>query len=266
MQIFDAYALTSLRATALTEHYQRTADLVARSWERRNRQFIVLIAVLAAAVLVAFSRQLIAPFLEALIVGRLPNLQADAVERLRAFLPLASDLLLALLGVSIFYLMASLCHGSGMIINYYVYLAMLEREVRSELQLSPREIAFTREGVFYQVTGRKMSRLIGFCYKLVLGLLLLAFFSLRIYFDLPNGGLFAAVPGRADAVKWYGLLVGNFLLVIDVVVAIPTLLLFMRYAWLSAPRDETVRKRLAGLQEDAGDGAPGAGTAPSFRP
>jgi hypothetical protein len=65
----EADPMTAVRADALAEHYQRTVDLVARAWERRNRQFIVLIAVLAAAVLVAFSRQLIAPLLEALIVG-----------------------------------------------------------------------------------------------------------------------------------------------------------------------------------------------------
>src|SRR5262249_4856829 len=148
-------------------------------------QFIILIAVLAAAVLVAFARQLIAPFLEALIVGQGPKLEPAALERLRAFLPLASDLVLGLLVVSLFYLMASLCHGSGMIINHYVYLSMMEREVRHELQLAKDQIAFTREGPFFEATGRDLTRLIGLCYKLVLGVLLVAFFALRIYFDLP---------------------------------------------------------------------------------
>jgi tetrahydromethanopterin S-methyltransferase subunit G len=249
MQIADADTFASVRASALAEHYQRTVDLVSRSWDRRNRQFITLIAVLAAAVLVAFSRQLIAPFLEALIVGQLPSLQPQVVDRLRAFLPLASDLLLALLVVSIFYLMASLCHGTGMIINYYVYLGMLEREVRSELQLARDQIAFTREGPFFEATGRKLTRLIGFCYKMVLGVLLVCFFALRIYFDIPNEGVLAPVPGREEAVKWYGWLVGNFLLVIDIVAAVPTLWLFARYARLSPMSEADVRRRLAALQE-----------------
>jgi tetrahydromethanopterin S-methyltransferase subunit G len=251
MPISDADALTLTRATALTEHYQSTVDLVSRAWDRRNRQFIILIAVLAAAVLVAFSRQLIAPLLEALIVGQLPTLQGLAVERLRAFLPLAGDLLLALMVVSIFYLMASLCHGSGMIINAYVYLGMLEREVRAELKLGKDQIAFTREGPFFEATGRTLTRLIGFCYKMVLGLLLVSFFALRIYFDLPSDGLLAAVPGRADAVKWYGWLIGNFLLIVDVAVAVPTLLLFARYARLSPMGEPAVRQRLAELQVGA---------------
>ena len=87
MPIAEADSLAATRATALTEHYQRTVDLVSRAWVRRNRQFIILIAVLAAAVLVAFSRQLIAPLLEALIVDQLPKLPDPAAGRLRAFLP-----------------------------------------------------------------------------------------------------------------------------------------------------------------------------------
>jgi hypothetical protein len=242
----EADTMAAVRAQALAEHYQKTVDLVARSWERRNRQFIVLIAVLAAAVLVAFSRQLIAPLLEALIKEHLPVLQqGPAGQRLNTFLPLASDLLLALLTVAIFYLMASLCHASGMIINLYVYLGMLEREVRHELQLPKDQIAFAREGPFYEATGRPLTRLIGFCYKLVLGALLLAFFSLRIYFDLPGD----AVPGREDAVRWYGWVVGNFLLIVDIVVAVPTLWLFIHYARLSPMRETDVRRRMMAKQE-----------------
>jgi hypothetical protein len=237
----EADPMTAVRADALAEHYQRTVDLVARAWERRNRQFIVLIAVLAAAVLVAFSRQLIAPLLEALIVGQLPGLQQNpAGERLSTFLPLASDLLLALLVVAIFYLMASLCHASGMIINLYVYLGMMEREVRHELQLPKDQIAFTREGPFYEATGRHLSRPIGACYKIVLGTLLVAFFALRIYFDLTG----TAVPGRESASAAYGWLVGNFLLIVDVAVAIPTMWLFLRYARLSPMGEIEVRRRM----------------------
>ncbi|MFZ1104225.1 MAG: hypothetical protein WAN86_15505 [Hyphomicrobiaceae bacterium] len=256
MPIADADSLAATRATALTEHYQRTVDLVSRAWVRRNRQFIILIAVLAAAVLVAFSRQLIAPLLEALIVDQLPKLPDPAAGRLRAFLPLASDLLLALLVVAIFYLMASLCHGSGMIINSYVYLGMLEREVRAELKLGKGQIAFTREGPFFEVTSRRLTRLIGFCYKMVLGLLLVAFFALRIYFDLPSEGLPAAVPGRMEAVRWYGWLIGNFLLIIDIMVAIPTLLLFLRYARLSPMAEAEVRKRLARMPAEMAEERP----------
>jgi hypothetical protein len=248
MPTAEGDALASVRATALADHYQETVELVQRYWERRNRQFLILIAVLAAAVLVAFTRQLIAPLLETLIVGQLPGLPSDAVERLRAFLPLASDLLLALLAVSVFYLMASVCQATGTITNTYLYLAMMEIEVRRELQLPKDQIAFTRQGPFYEVTSTPLTSVIALCYKIVLGALLVAFFALRIYFDLPSSGALAPVPGREEAVKWYGWLIGNFLLVLDIVVAVPTLWLFAKYAGFSPLPEVEVRRRVAELQ------------------
>jgi hypothetical protein len=248
MPIAEADALVAVRAAALAEHYQKTVELVSRSWDRRNRQFIILIAVLAAAVLVAFARQLIAPFLEAVIIGQLPGLPRDVLERLRVFLPLASDLLLALLVVSIFYLMASLTHATGMITNAYLYLSMMEAEIRRELQLAKDQVAFTREGPFFEATSQTLSQLIGLCYKIVLGVLLVAFFALRIYFDLPYEGALVPVPGREEAVRWYGSLVGHFLLFVDIVVAIPTLWLYARYTRLTAMAEADARRRIARLQ------------------
>jgi hypothetical protein len=67
--------------------------------------------------------------------------------------------------------------------------------------------------------------------------------------DLPAEGVFASVPGREDAMKWYGWLVGNFLLVVDIMVAVPTLWLFARYARLSPMAEGDWRQRLAELQE-----------------
>jgi tetrahydromethanopterin S-methyltransferase subunit G len=232
----------------MAEHYQKTMDLVTRVWERRNRQFIILVAVLAAAVLVAFARQLIAPALETVIFAHLPGLNSAAAERLRAFLPLASDLLLALLLVTVFYLMASLAHGTGWIINSYLYMSMLEREIRQQLKISRDQIAFTREGPFYEVTGSKLTRVIGLCYKSVLGLLLLSFFTSRIFFDLPSDWVPLRVPGREDAVRWYGWLIGNFLFVFDILIAIPTLWLFARYAGLISSQSEAdVRREISRL-------------------
>lgn len=250
MSIADAESLASMRATALTAHYQMTVEIVSRAWVRRNRQFLILIAVLAAAVLIAFSRQLIAPILQAFITGQVPRLPDHTADRLQTFLPLASNLLQGLLVVAIFYLMASLCHGSGMIINGYVYLGMLEREVRAELGLGKGKIAFTREGPFFEVTGRSLTRLIGFCYKMVLGLLLLAFFGLRIYFDWPSDGPPVGDVSSGAVARWYRWVIGNFLLFVDILVAIPTFLLFLRYANLSPMAEADVRKRLARLPSE----------------
>jgi hypothetical protein len=231
-------SIASVRAAALVEHYQHTNDIVYQSWDRRSRQFIILVAVLAVAVLIAFARQLMAPALESVILDKLPGLGQPAVERLRAFLPLGTDLLLALLVVSIFYLMASLTHRTGMIINLYLYLSMLEGEIRRELQIGNDQIAFTREGPFYEVTGSRLTRVIGLCYRAVLGVLLLSFFASRLFFDFPSEWFPLRVPFRDDAVRWYGWLIGNFLFVIDVLIAIPTLWLFARYVRLMTPVSE----------------------------
>jgi tetrahydromethanopterin S-methyltransferase subunit G len=241
----------SLRAAALVEHYQDTAELVSRAWERRNRQFIILVCVLAAAGLVAFARQLIAPALEAAILGQLPALDEAAKGRLRAFLPLGSDLLLGLLVVTVFYLMASLCHRTGMIINHYQYLSMMEDEIRQQLKIDKSSIAFTREGPFYAATGSKLTRLIGFCYRAVLGLLLVFFFATRLFFDFPSDWVPLRVPGREDAVEWYGWLIGNFLFVVDILIAVPTLWLFARYARLRPLADEAVRAAVLRAQVGA---------------
>jgi hypothetical protein len=99
------------------------------------------------------------------------------------------------------------------------------------------------------VTSEDLSRIIALCYKIVLGALLVSFFALRLYFDLPGTGTLAPVAGREDAVKWYGWLIGNFLLVIDVVVAVPTLRLFTKYARYSAMPEAMVRRRIAELQD-----------------
>ena len=79
----------------------------------------------------------------------------------------------------------------------------------------------------------------------MLGLLLVAFFALRISFDLPG----AAVPGRGEATLWLGWLAGNFLLIVDIAVAVPTLWLFARYTRLSPMSETAVRRRMLHTQE-----------------
>ena len=64
--------LATLRAAALVEHYQKTMELITHHWERRSRQFVTLVAVLAGAALVAFARRLLAPALEAIFLKQFP--------------------------------------------------------------------------------------------------------------------------------------------------------------------------------------------------
>ena len=242
--------LVRARIDALTEHYQKTYELVLHFWERRNRQFLILVGVLAVAALATiFQHPLLAAAKAYLEEKKIAN--AELAEAL----PLAYRVIVTFLLVAAFYLMANLYHRSGVIINYYQYLGLLEQRIRNEFGFGPNDVAFAREGRFYRVTGSRMTRWIGFSYKLVLGSVTLLFFASRIWFDLPSQWP-PRVAGPEDVVRWYGWLIGNFFFVIDVVVAIPTLWLFWRYARLSAMRDARVLERFQELHRQASQSSP----------
>jgi hypothetical protein len=241
MDIGVASGLDAVRGAALADHYQKTIELVTHHWERRSRQFVTLVAVLAGAALVAFARPLIAPALESLILERLPSLDPVAVGRLKELTPVAGDLLLAFLVVSVFYLTASLFNRSGVIMNYYIYLEQIEDEIRKALQVPPEQIIFTREGDFYRAMGSDISKLIGRCYKSILGFLLAFFFGARLFFDYPTD--VASLPPLArEAILTF--LAKTFLFAIDVLIVIPTIWLFVRFARLGPMTRLEVQRRM----------------------
>jgi hypothetical protein len=232
--------MDAARVTAVVAHYQKTAELIAHHWERRSRQFVTLVAVLAGAVLVAFSRPLIAPALEALILTYV-RLTGESLTRLQALTPVAGDLLLALLVVSVFYLTASLVNRTSIIMNYYLYMSLLEDEIREALKIAKGQFAFTREGLFYRVASSSMTRLIARCYKAVLGSLLLLFFAARLFFDFPRD-LPPFQPNTEIVLQWAS---KGFLFVVDILVVVPTLWLFLRFAGLDTLSEEDARKKLS---------------------
>ena len=238
-------SLATTRISALTEHYQKTFELILHFWENRNRQFLMLTGLIAATALATIFQH---PLLAA-IEGFLKTnnfLDPDLVTAL----PLAYRVLVAFLLVAVFYLMATLYHRSGVIINGYQYLAVLERRIRRELYLGADEIAFSRESRFYQITGQRMSNWIGFSYKLILGSVTLLLFASRIWFDLPSEWPRSFRP--QDAALWYGWLFGNFFFLMDVIIALPTLFLFWRYASLEGKPDAQVAEEFERLEHQAG--------------
>lgn len=233
--------LDAVRAAAQVEHYQKTMELVTHHWERRSRQFVTLVAVLGGAALVAFARPLIAPALESLILERLPGLHPDAVDRLRQLTPVAGDLLLAFLVISVFYLTASLVNRSSVIMNYYVYLEQIEAEIRDALKIPAGQIIFTRESQFYRAVGSDISGLIARCYKSVLGALLVFFFAARLFFDFPTD--VSSLPAlERNAILTF--LAKTFLFGIDVLIVIPTIWLFVRFTRLGPMSTPEVQERM----------------------
>ncbi len=217
--------LATLRAAVLAEHYQKTMELVIHHWERRSRQFVTLVAVLAGAALVAFARPLIAPALKEVFLKYVPLKDAN-LTRLDALTPVAGDLILAFLVVTVFYLTANLVNRTSIITNYYVYLQRIEPELRKALEISPSQVVFSREGDFYRAVGAYNSRLIGRSYKAILGLLLLFFFAARLFFDFPQDLPPLQIPNRELALEWVA---KCFLFAIDVVIFVATARLFARF-------------------------------------
>jgi hypothetical protein len=234
--------IDAARADAVVNHYQKTAELITHHWERRAQQFVTLVMVLAGAVLVAVSRPLIAPALEALVLAYV-KLTGDGLVRLQALAPLAGDLVLALLVVTVFYLTASLVNRTSIIMNYYLYISLLEEEIRGALAVPRDQFAFTREGVFYTLASSSMTRLIGRCYKAVLGSLLFLFFAARLFFDFPRD-LPPFQLGGDILLQWAS---KGFLFLVDVLIVVPTLWLFFRFAGLRTMDAADARRRLAEL-------------------
>lgn len=232
--------MEATRAAAVVEHYQKTAELIAHHWERRGQQFVTLMLVLAGALLVAFSRPLIAPALEGLVQSYV-MLEGDSVTRLKALTPVAGDLILAFLVVTVFYLTASLVNRTSIIMSYYLYMGLLEEEIRAAFQIPRGQFAFTREGVFYEMASSSMSRLIGRCYKAVLGALLVLFFAARLFFDFPRD-LPPLGLGGDMLLQWAS---KCFLFAVDVLVVVPTLWLFARFAWLGPMQEADARSKMS---------------------
>ena len=228
--------LDAVRAAAMVEHYQKTMELVTHHWERRSRQFVTLVAVLGGAALVAFARHLIAPALASLILERFPALDRTLVDGLT---PVAADLLLAFLVISVFYLTASLVNRTSVINNYYGYLEGLEAEIKPALQLRPGQVAFAREGDFYRIAGSDISKLIARCYKGVLGSLLVFFFAARLFFDFPTDVSSLPPLDRAAILTFVA---KTFLFVIDVLIVVPTTWLFVRLVRLKPLSNEEIQR------------------------
>jgi hypothetical protein len=233
-----ASSLRETRAATLAEHYQKTYELALHLWERRNRQFVTLAAVLAVAAVCSILQDALITAARLYLEGLLKDAKTDVKVVLEA-LPQAYNVVVTFLLVAVFYLMANLYHRSSLIVNYYSYLGRLERDLRADLGIGPSQIGFTREGEFYRHTGRGMSTLIRLCYKLVLFALLALFFTSRMLIDWPNDLAVLLQLPRDHVFSWVA---QNFLFVLDVLLCVLTTVLFLAYAFVRAkPDSETGR-------------------------
>lgn len=197
-------------AQLLTEHYQKTFELTMKLWEQRNRTFLILLLVVGLATLLTFNpTKLVA---EPLVVDYIAKTLGSDRDALRAGFPYF--LIQSILLMVVLYFMVILYHRTTLISRNYIYLAAVEEEIRNRLELAEDELSFTREGRFYEQARSPFQRQIGLAYITMLGVLLMSFLGARIYADFSIG------------LYW---LVG-----IDMILAIPALLFFLAYAYVSS--------------------------------
>jgi hypothetical protein len=128
--------------------------------------------------------------------------------------------------VAIFYLMVNLYHRSVTALRYYAYLGALESEIRTHLGFDEsKEKGFTRESLFYWRQRPYLLRLVKYFYIFIIGGMLGLFYFLRV------GGDFV----RGDRI----------MLSIDILVGIPTALIFLAYMTQSVSLDSPGRAEKA---------------------
>jgi hypothetical protein len=230
----DAADIARTRVEALTTHYQKTHEMALRFWDQRNRLFLILISVLAAAAMLTFAQEMaekaLLNWLQQIggVDGKEKQSDPLALAQQTADLQMAVQMLSALLLVAVFYLMANLYQHSATISRYYGYLARLEKQIRRELGIADGSAGFSRESAINSKSSARMSRVIGYSFKAILLSLLVAFFALRLTRDcaalkcVPTG-----VRSLADVVGWGRT---NFLFTLDVLVLGLTAIFFWSYA------------------------------------
>jgi len=249
--------LATVRAQALVEHYQKTREQLTRDWVERNRRYSLLVAMLAVAAMLSFVQGPIVQALGRLSTGELsallgkmttlgnPDLSSIVASLLVYNASVIYDLLMIAFLVLAFYLTTDLFHRSSMLGSGYVYLALMEHEIRGALLFGEEHAAFTREGAFYRATGRRMSKLIGWVTKGMLATLLVLFFAARLLTDFPQAWSPLRLPDPGNLATWLQWAARNFLFLLDVITALLTARMLWGYLVLRPPSEAKVRAAIA---------------------
>ena len=193
----------TLRAAAPRRHYQNTMELVTHHWERRSRQFVTLVAVLAGRPRSHSRDRLIAPALEAFFSSSFP------CRVRRRIAPQGADAGCGRPDPGVPGGHGFLSHGqpgqSDRASSRPTISISSTSKPRSgrNCRSVPINSRSHSEGEFYKAAGPDTSRLIRRCYKAVLGFLLLFFFAARLYFDYPRGRAVASeLADQAVFLTW----------------------------------------------------------------
>jgi hypothetical protein len=172
-------------AELIAEHYQNTFELTFRLWKQRNREFLILLGVIAASALLTWHPAQASGLLVKWVNHALGFEDKDETALAQS---LPFGLVQSVSSIVVFYLMASLYHRSITVLRHYKYLAQLEGELRTRLQIPDESWVFTRESTFYWATTRtKFMQRLGWVYSGVLAIVLATFLYERLKNDWQGG-------------------------------------------------------------------------------
>lgn len=195
-------------AKILAEHYQKSYELAHDLWKQRNRLFLMLLGFIGVATLLTFqvpeSQSLLVDF----IAKTLGISDPARIDELRGSFPFG--ILQSILLFVVFYLMVNLHHRALYVLRSYLYLGILEEEIRKELNMPDDSLGFTREGKFYWMSRGRTVGWVKWVYIFLLGLLLFSFLVGKTVLDFRN--------------------VSRMVGIIDILVAVPTAVFFLAYA------------------------------------
>jgi len=184
-----------MKIELIVEHYQKTFELTMRTWEIRNRTFLIILGVVGIGTLITWNVPESQPILVDFLMKLLGITNEERAIELRSSLPYG--LLQSILLIVVAYLTLILYHRTATIQRFYKYLAKLEEEIRTGMSLSGSDVSFTRESGFYDKHKPKLGFFVAISYILMLGGLLAAFLGYRIYSDFSSG---ATSVGIVDSI------------------------------------------------------------------
>lgn len=200
------------RNAALVDHYNRTFDVTLKLWQQRNSTFLVLLLVVGIANLFS-NRQVLLATLQTIFEHM--NMKLGNLDGAAGFYETVQTILLIL----VFYLMVQLYNRSTTVVMNYAYLGRLESEIRWAFAFGPRDIAFTRESQHYWYRRPLFFSLIKYFYVLIIGALMAFYYWVRLSQDREN----------------------LTMLIVDGIVGVPTLVVFLAYAYQSIVYDRPAK-------------------------
>ena len=181
----------------LANHYQKTVEVAFEVWKERNKLFVYLVITASLGLMLLLR----VPTADDLIVDAIAKFLdiTDPLRKADLQTGFPFDILLSGILIAMFYLMQRLYSTNLSVMRHYLYLGLLEKEIRPNLGLPGGSVSFTREGSFYWDNRRNMQSISKFYYVAVLFIILVPFMGIKLFNDFNPPSWIALVDGIVSA-------------------------------------------------------------------